>query len=66
VAAHDGTDDVRVLVRGDARGVTRLDDWDGFGQRLTASGTTRFDQVEVPEEQFLLRYKGAEPKCNTS
>ena len=66
VAAHDGTDDVRVLVRGDARGVTRLDDWDGFGQRLTASGTTRFDQVEVPDEQFLLRYKGSEPKRNTS
>ena len=66
VAAHDGADDVRVLVRGDAPGVTRLDDWDGFGQRLTASGTTRFDQVEVPDEQFLLRYKGSEPKRDTS
>lgn len=66
VAAHDGADDVRVLVRGDAQGVTRLDDWDGFGQRLTASGTTRFDNVEVPDEQFLLRYKGSEPKRNTS
>ena len=66
VAAHDGTDDVRVVVRGDARGVTRLDDWDGSGQRLTASGTTRFDQVEVTDEQFVMRYKGPEPKRNTS
>nr|WP_255459797.1 hypothetical protein [Micrococcus sp. TA1] len=29
------------------RGVTRTDDWNGFGQRLTASGTTTFDDVPV-------------------
>ena len=35
------------LLRTDAPGVTRVDDWNGFGQRLTASGTTRFDRVPV-------------------
>jgi alkylation response protein AidB-like acyl-CoA dehydrogenase len=35
------------LVRTDAPGVERIDDWNGFGQRLTASGTTRFDSVPV-------------------
>ena len=30
-----------------APGVTGVDDWDGFGQRLTASGTTVFDGVAV-------------------
>jgi alkylation response protein AidB-like acyl-CoA dehydrogenase len=29
------------------RGVARTDDWNGFGQRLTASGTTTFDDVPV-------------------
>ncbi len=34
-----------------APGVTILDDWDGFGQSLTASGTAIFDNVIVTEEQ---------------
>ncbi|WP_295542154.1 acyl-CoA dehydrogenase family protein [uncultured Pseudacidovorax sp.] len=41
------------VVRTDAAGVERLDDWRGFGQRLTASGTTRLHRVEVPEENIL-------------
>jgi len=40
-----------VLVPADAPGVTRVDDWDGFGQRLTGSGTTRFAGVRVPAHQ---------------
>ncbi len=36
------------FVRRDAPGVEVIDDWDGFGQILTASGTTRF--VDVPVE----------------
>ena len=36
-----------VLVPATAEGVTREDDWTGFGQRLSASGTTRFDAVAV-------------------
>ncbi|SAL02836.1 acyl-CoA dehydrogenase [Caballeronia arationis] len=65
VTAHDGRDDVHLLVRGDAPGVARLDDWDGFGQRLTASGTTRFDNVRVEGGQILHRFKASEPRRNT-
>ncbi len=39
-----------------APGVTRLDDWDGFGQRLTGSGTTRFDRVRIGEDQIIRRF----------
>ncbi|WP_203136191.1 acyl-CoA dehydrogenase family protein [Microbacterium sp. JZ31] len=38
---------VTVLVPTDAPGVEIVDDWDGIGQRLTASGTTVFHGVEV-------------------
>ncbi|UTT45482.1 acyl-CoA dehydrogenase family protein [Micrococcus luteus] len=39
-------------VRSDAPGVTRHDDWDGFGQRLSASGTTEFTDVVVDPEEL--------------
>ncbi len=32
----------------DARGVEVVDDWDGMGQRTTASGTVTLSDVEVP------------------
>ncbi|MFP5071498.1 acyl-CoA dehydrogenase family protein [Pseudonocardia nantongensis] len=38
---------VTVLVDAHAPGVEKVDDWRGFGQKLTASGTTRFTGVEV-------------------
>ncbi|CCM80042.1 acyl-CoA dehydrogenase family protein [Rhizobium mesoamericanum] len=38
---------VTVLVRRDDPGVRVVDDWDGFGQRLTASGTTTFSEASV-------------------
>jgi alkylation response protein AidB-like acyl-CoA dehydrogenase len=48
--AADGTRErVTVLVPTDAPGVDIVDDWDGIGQRLTASGTTVFDAVEVDD-----------------
>jgi alkylation response protein AidB-like acyl-CoA dehydrogenase len=56
VAASDGSDRFSVIVSTAAPGVTRLDDWDGFGQRLTASGTTRFDNVLVDEQSLLRRF----------
>jgi alkylation response protein AidB-like acyl-CoA dehydrogenase len=65
VAGHDAQTDLHVLVRSDAPGVARTDDWDGFGQRLTASGTTRFDNVRVPIDQILSRYKASEPRRNS-
>ncbi|BAX90302.1 acyl-CoA dehydrogenase family protein [Mycobacterium shigaense] len=35
------------LVRADADGVTLVDDWQGFGQRTTASGSARYDRVRA-------------------
>ncbi|WP_416424845.1 acyl-CoA dehydrogenase family protein [Pseudomonas sp. App30] len=55
--AVDGDDFVSVSVPTDAPGVTVEDDWDGFGQRLTGSGTTRFTAVKVPEQHVVRRFK---------
>ncbi len=41
-------------------GVVREDDWDGFGQRLTGSGTTRFTGARVETEHvydFAQRFR---------
>jgi alkylation response protein AidB-like acyl-CoA dehydrogenase len=56
----DGDDHVSVVISTTAAGVTRLDDWDGFGQRLTGSGTTRFENVLIGEDQVIRRFKTAE------
>ncbi|MBF6437553.1 acyl-CoA dehydrogenase family protein [Nocardia cyriacigeorgica] len=53
VAADRDGERVGVLVDADADGVRQHDDWDGFGQRLTASGTTEFTDVVVTEERIL-------------
>jgi len=42
-----------VQVRRDAPGVEVIDDWDGFGQTLTASGTTRFVAAEVDPKDIV-------------
>jgi alkylation response protein AidB-like acyl-CoA dehydrogenase len=43
--------DLQAIVPTDRDGVELFDDWDGFGQRLTASGGTRFTDVVVhPDE----------------
>jgi alkylation response protein AidB-like acyl-CoA dehydrogenase len=48
------SDEVRVFfTKTDADGVTIHDDWSGFGQRTTASGTTDFTDVLVPDELCL-------------
>ncbi|AGT08460.1 acyl-CoA dehydrogenase family protein [Paracoccus aminophilus] len=41
---------VAMMVPTDAPGVTVLDDWDGFGQQLSASGTAIFENVHVRPE----------------
>lgn len=53
----------------DREGVTVEDDWDGFGQRLTGTGTTRLENVYVfseevsdygaPGEELPASYQGA-------
>ncbi|WP_067885485.1 acyl-CoA dehydrogenase family protein [Nocardia vaccinii] len=53
VAADKDGERVSVLVDADAEGVRQHDDWEGFGQRLTASGTTEFENVAVAEDRIL-------------
>jgi alkylation response protein AidB-like acyl-CoA dehydrogenase len=43
---------IAALVPTKAEGVEILDDWDGFGQALTASGTARFKDVIITEDQL--------------
>ncbi len=52
VTGLDGVGSV-VQVRRDAPGVEVIDDWDGFGQSLTASGTTRFVAAEVDPKDIV-------------
>lgn len=43
------------LVRADNKRVRIVDDWDGFGQPLTGTGTAVFDDVEVDAEDIIQR-----------
>ena len=49
----DNNADVIAAVRTDQPGVRRSDDWTGFGQRTTGSGTTTFDAAEVDEIDII-------------
>jgi alkylation response protein AidB-like acyl-CoA dehydrogenase len=57
VVDDDGAKEV--VVRTDDPGVTVVDDWGGFGQRFTASGTTVFDDVEVRDGYVIPRTEPA-------
>jgi SfnB family sulfur acquisition oxidoreductase len=62
VLARAGDDNLHVayVPRG-AGGVTVVDDWDGMGQRTTASGTVRLDAVHVPADRLVphhLTFRG--------
>ncbi len=48
---HDSV--TTVVVPADRAGVTIIDDWDGFGQRRTGTGTTTFTGVAVAEDEVL-------------
>ncbi|MEZ0051789.1 alkylation response protein AidB-like acyl-CoA dehydrogenase [Mycobacterium sp. MAA66] len=48
---HDSV--ATVVVPADRAGVELIDDWDGFGQRRTGTGTTRFTSVTVLPEELL-------------
>jgi SfnB family sulfur acquisition oxidoreductase len=41
-------------------GIEIIDDWDGFGQRTTGSGTTVLDSVYVQADAVVLHHKGFE------
>ncbi|WP_375738999.1 acyl-CoA dehydrogenase family protein [Pseudomonas boanensis] len=56
----DTGEDVIAALRTDQPGVQQSDDWDGFGQRTTGSGTSRFVDAEVAAENiipFASRFK---------
>lgn len=61
-AAVDAGDHVALAVPASAPGVVRIDDWDGFGQRLTGSGSTRFTAVSLEDEHLLHRHPGGRPR----
>lgn len=63
-ATDDQGETAFVLIPRDAAGVTVLDDWDGFGQKLSASGTSHYEDVPVAPEDIWrgderLRYSTA-------
>lgn len=55
-SAKDDEDQlVSVLLPVDRKGITILDDWDGMGQRLTASGGVLLEDVEVLPQEISRR-----------
>ena len=63
-ASVDPDHSASVLVSTAARGVRQFDDWDGFGQRLTASGTTWFDDVEIAADDVDVYENGLLPQSH--
>lgn len=56
MASTDGVEGRQyALVEADHPRVTIVDDWDGFGQPLTGTGTARFDRVPVEAGDILQR-----------
>jgi SfnB family sulfur acquisition oxidoreductase len=43
----------RVIVQRDAAGLEIVDDWNGMGQRTTASGTVTLENVTVPSDHVI-------------
>lgn len=55
IAVDEDEQIVSVIVPAEREGVTLEDDWDGLGQSLTGTGTTRLEQVVVEPEEVLER-----------
>lgn len=55
IALDDEDRVVSVVVPADRDGVTLEDDWDGLGQSLTGTGTTRLEDVRVEPDEVLDR-----------
>ena len=45
---------VTVVIPAKREGVALVDDWDGFGQRLTGTGTTRFENAPVRRGEVVF------------
>ena len=54
-AKNDEDQLVSLLLPVDRKGITILDDWDGMGQRLTASGGVLLEDVEVLSHEISTR-----------
>ena len=53
VARNDDDRTTLVFIERGTRGLTLIDDWTGFGQRTTGSGTTKFDHIPVTAFQVV-------------
>lgn len=61
VFALDESDDlVMAFIPKGTEGVEIIDDWDGFGQRTTGSGTTVLNNVYVNADHVVQHHKGFE------
>jgi alkylation response protein AidB-like acyl-CoA dehydrogenase len=56
IAAGEDGELVSVVVPAEREGVTLEDDWDGLGQSLTGTGTTRLQNVAVDPDEVLERH----------
>lgn len=52
VLRDDGGRSIALLPR-EREGVAVIDDWEGMGQRTTASGTVRFDGVRIADDEHM-------------
>jgi alkylation response protein AidB-like acyl-CoA dehydrogenase len=52
-AVNDADETISAVVDAKAPGVEIVDDWDGFGQKLTASGAATFTDVPVEPEHVV-------------
>lgn len=57
-AATPGGEAASAVIPTTREGVEVVDDWDGAGQRLTASGTTHFRNVAVSADEIVLDSTG--------
>lgn len=53
VACRRDEESVIARVKNDSPGLTHLDDWDGFGQQLTGSGSSIYENVRVEAEDVI-------------
>lgn len=53
LVVHESEQQFLAFVLRDSEGLTLIDDWSGFGQRTTGSGTVKFDNVQVLEEDVV-------------
>jgi alkylation response protein AidB-like acyl-CoA dehydrogenase len=54
LAMHPEGGKALAMVPADRAGTTTLDDWDGMGQRTSASGTVRFEDVALAADEVIM------------